>query len=194
MDIIRRSELAGAAAASRDNVEDASGGSCTFAGSFRAASFSRFRRLCGGSAIESLEDSAVVEMDWWASLAPSLASDTFDNVLGVSSLPCDRNAFAQKNLLSTSSSFAVATCLAPTALEKARLAGSCWRASRLAHRKHIVLASSVVGRLACSKRRGIGKAIELVDAVEVEREFKTKYTSASSEMLGLARQITSTST
>ena len=50
MDIFRLMDLAGAAAAARESVDEASGGSGTsVASAITAVVFNRFRRRCGGS-------------------------------------------------------------------------------------------------------------------------------------------------
>jgi len=55
MEKIRRQDLDGAAAALRESVDEASGGSWVSASASAAAaasaSFSRFRRRCGGSSV-----------------------------------------------------------------------------------------------------------------------------------------------
>lgn len=154
---MRRSDLAGAAAASCDSVEDASGGSgASTSASDGAAAFKRFRRRCGGSSIAegSMRCAVVDDVVCDALFIPPPADETRDSILDSSSFR-EWNAFAQKKLLSTSSSLAAAICLVRIALENVRRLGSARRASRLAHRTQTVLLSIEAVRAAGDKRKSI---------------------------------------
>lgn len=153
MDIVLRSDFAGAAAALCDNVDDASGGNGTSASSDAVdASFKRFLRRCGGSSAGGTWPAMFADDEDNASDAPSFGPSIGAALLGASFSPSLdlRKALAQKNVLSAFSSLA-------TALWNRRVVrlSGCALASLLAHRVHIVPPSIDRSRAAVGGRRSM---------------------------------------
>ena len=151
-----RSDFAGAAAAFCESVEDASGGRGTSATSAPAASaFNRFLRRCGGSSAGGtwLLMFAAFERVGSPPLTPASSPPKPSCASSCPLLLVFRNAFVQKNVLSTFSS--LATALWDRLVVEWRVRAGVAFASLRAHRVHIVLLGMDRNRVAVAGRESM---------------------------------------